>query len=373
MSNNSDERLDYSRRRFLHSMIAGAAIGRARPLSAWLTPPRVALGTRLPPDEAIKELVAGNQRFAANHLTSCGHDLAALREHTVEKQEPFAAVLACADSRVPVELVFDQSIGRLFVTRVAGNVASPEMIASLEYGVAVLGVSAIVVLGHRNCGAVKAALKGESAPGQISSPFAYLRPAVEPGAGNLNTAIDANARVRPTCCGRRHRDTRTAGRGPSRCDRRRTHFSSGKVTLSREVGLTWIGCGLAPTRQRARQCTDDTGGNGDSTHADLWLISLHGRSVSGATNAGMSPRSIAPVRIHGQRRGRYGRWFGDIIYITRRWQKTSSRSAATPAHPRERFRSSNRSAAIRSGIQSGRRFSRRIPGDENHARRDHSG
>ncbi len=128
MSNASDERHDYSRRRFFHSMVAGAAIGAARPWSTWLTPSRgAAAATKLPPDEAIKELVAGNQRFAANRLTSCGHDLAALREHTVEKQEPFAAVLACADSRVPVELVFDQSIGRLFVTRVAGNVASPEM------------------------------------------------------------------------------------------------------------------------------------------------------------------------------------------------------------------------------------------------------
>jgi carbonic anhydrase len=196
MSNDSDERHDYSRRGFLHSMIAVAAIGAARPSSAWLTPSRgVAAPTKPPPDEAIKELIAGNQRFAANHLTSCGHDLAALREHTVEKQEPFAAVLACADSRVPVELVFDQSIGRLFVTRVAGNVASPEIIASLEYAVAVLGISALVVLGHRNCGAVKAALKGEDAPGQISSLYAYLRPAVEQGAGNLNTAIDANARV----------------------------------------------------------------------------------------------------------------------------------------------------------------------------------
>jgi len=196
MSNDSDERHDYSRRRFLHSVIAGATIGAARPWSGWLAPSRGAAATpKLAPDEAIKELVAGNQRFAANRLTSCGLDLAALRERTVETQEPFAAVLACADSRVPVEFVFDQSIGRLFVTRVAGNVASPEIIASLEYAVAALGVSALVVLGHRNCGAVKAALKAESVPGQISSLYAYLRPAVEQGAGNLNVAIDANARV----------------------------------------------------------------------------------------------------------------------------------------------------------------------------------
>ena len=150
--------------------------------------------------------MAGNQRFAANHLTACGHDLAALREHTVEKQEPFAAVLACADSRVPVELVFDQSIGRLFVTRVAGNVASPEIIASLEYGVAVLGISALVVLGHRNCGAVKAALKGESAAG--TNQLAVRVPPPGGGAGGWERQHSdrcKRARASRRVCGRRRR------------------------------------------------------------------------------------------------------------------------------------------------------------------------
>ena len=151
--------------------------------------------TKLSPDEAIRELVAGNQRFAAGRLTSSNGDLASLREHTVEKQEPFAAVLGCADSRVPVELLFDQSIGRLFVTRVAGNVATPEIIASLEYGVAELGISALLVLGHQNCGAVKAAMKSEEVPGQISSLYSYLRPAVERANGNIDAAVEANARL----------------------------------------------------------------------------------------------------------------------------------------------------------------------------------
>ena len=99
--------------------------------------------------------------------TSIEHDLTILREHTADKQEPFAGVLACADSRVPVELVFDQTIGHLFVTRVAGNIVTPEVIASLEYGVAVLGIKALLVLGHNGCGAVKAAMKANAAPGQI--------------------------------------------------------------------------------------------------------------------------------------------------------------------------------------------------------------
>ena len=195
-SNDSAERHGFSRRRFLHSVVAGAAVGAVRPWPAW---PSSSSGppswTKPTPDEAIKELAAGNQRFVADRLTACSHGLARLRENTAEKQEPIAAVLACADSRVPVELIFDQSIGRVFVTRVAGNIATPEIIASLEYAVAALGVSALVVLGHRNCGAVKAALKSETVPGQISSLYAYLRPAVEQGAGNVNTAVDANARV----------------------------------------------------------------------------------------------------------------------------------------------------------------------------------
>ena len=77
--------------------------------------------------------------IVAGKITSFPEDLKILKEKTVLKQEPFAAVLSCADSRVPVEILFDQSIGHVFVTRVAGNIVTPEIMASLEYGVAVLG------------------------------------------------------------------------------------------------------------------------------------------------------------------------------------------------------------------------------------------
>jgi carbonic anhydrase len=140
-------------------------------------------------------LLAGNERFAANQLTSIEHDLKILRDHTVEKQEPFAAVLSCADSRVPVELVFDQTIGHLFVTRVAGNLVTPEIIGSLEYGVAVLGVKVLLVLGHTSCGALKAAMKADAVPGQISSLYPHLRRAVEQSGGNLDGAIKANVQI----------------------------------------------------------------------------------------------------------------------------------------------------------------------------------
>ena len=104
-------------------------------------------------------------------------------------------MLSCADSRVPVEFIFDQSIGHVFVTRIAGNVCTPEMIASLEYGAAVLGVPVIVVLGHDGCGAVKATIDGKAVPGQISALYAPLRPAVERAGPDLTAAIKANAQI----------------------------------------------------------------------------------------------------------------------------------------------------------------------------------
>ncbi len=94
-------------------------------------------------------------------------------------------MLSCADSRVPVELIFDQTIGHIFVTRVAGNILNSEIIGSLEYGVEVLGVKALLVIGHSNCGAVKVALKKDAVPGQIASLYPHLQPAVESGGGDL--------------------------------------------------------------------------------------------------------------------------------------------------------------------------------------------
>jgi carbonic anhydrase len=151
--------------------------------------------TALSPDAAVQQLIAGNSRFIEGRLTSFEEDLSILKGKTVEKQEPFAAVLSCADSRVPVELIFDQSIGHLFVTRVAGNIATSPMIASLEYGVAVLGTKAIMVLGHANCGAVKASIEAKAVPGQISVLYPYIRPAVVQAGPDLEATIKANAKI----------------------------------------------------------------------------------------------------------------------------------------------------------------------------------
>ncbi len=130
------------------------------------------------PDAALQRLVEGNRRFAANQLTSFADDLKMLRDHTVDKQEPFAAVLSCADSRVPVELVFDQTIGHVFVVRVAGNLINAEIVGSLEYGAAVLGVKVLLVMGHAGCGAVTAAMAKKAVPGQIASLYPHLEAAV---------------------------------------------------------------------------------------------------------------------------------------------------------------------------------------------------
>ncbi len=146
-------------------------------------------------DQALQALMEGNARFAAGRLTSFRKDLRLLAQKTAEKQEPFAAVLSCADSRVPVEIVFDQTIGCIFVTRVAGNVATPEIIASLEFGAAVLGTRVIMVLGHGACGAVTAAIAGQAVPGQISALYAPLRPAVDQAGPDVDAAVRANARI----------------------------------------------------------------------------------------------------------------------------------------------------------------------------------
>jgi carbonic anhydrase len=147
------------------------------------------------PDAALRALSDGNKRFQRQKLTSINEDLALLRQKTAGGQAPFAALLSCADSRVPVEMIFDQTIGKLFVSRVAGNIASADLIASLEYGAAVLGTKAIVVLGHSGCGAVKATIEGKPVPGQISTLYRSIRPAVDQAGPDLEAAIKANAKI----------------------------------------------------------------------------------------------------------------------------------------------------------------------------------
>ena len=185
-----------SRRRFIQMTTAGAVAGLFTAAGVQLTAPSETLAqSKLSPDAALQELMEGNQRFSTNRSTAHGHDLASVKQSTIEKQEPFAALLSCADSRVPVELVFDQSIGQIFVTRIAGNIATSEIIASLEYGAAVLGTKVILVMGHTNCGAVKATIQAKGVPGQISALYPHIQPAVNQAGTDLEAATKANAKI----------------------------------------------------------------------------------------------------------------------------------------------------------------------------------
>jgi carbonic anhydrase len=185
-----------SRRGFLQTAAGGTLAGLLTATGMELAIPNsVQAQSTLSPDAALQELMDGNKRFTSDRLTSFEADLRILKQNTEEKQEPFAAVLSCADSRVPVELVFDQSIGHIFVARVAGNFVTPEIIASLEYGAAVLGIKVILVMGHGNCGAVKATIQAKEVPGQISALYAHIQPAVDQAGSNLEAATKANAKI----------------------------------------------------------------------------------------------------------------------------------------------------------------------------------
>ena len=125
-----------------------------------------------------QELLSGNKRFAEGNPTHPNQSMAR-RQEMAKGQNPRAAVLACADSRVSPEIVFDQGLGDLFVVRVAGNVVNDPILGSLEYAVEHLGTRLIVVLGHQRCGAVAAACAGGEAPGHIGSLVQALAPAVD--------------------------------------------------------------------------------------------------------------------------------------------------------------------------------------------------
>lgn len=130
---------------------------------------------RLSPADALQLLREGNERFCSDALLprAYDHEIAA----TAAAQYPFAAVLTCIDSRIPVETIFDQSIGDLFVGRVAGNYVDDGMLGGLEFTTVVAGAKLVVVMGHRSCGAVRAACDGVTM-GYITHTLSYLAPAL---------------------------------------------------------------------------------------------------------------------------------------------------------------------------------------------------
>lgn len=128
------------------------------------------------PDEALKALQDGNQRYMTEKLLNFDNNTAR-RATLFSKQSPFATILGCSDSRVSPEIVFDQALGDLFVVRVAGNVVAPIELDSIDYSVLYLGSRLILVLGHENCGAVKAVLEGNTK--DIEAIASKIEPAIQ--------------------------------------------------------------------------------------------------------------------------------------------------------------------------------------------------
>lgn len=153
------------------------------------------------PDQALKRLMDGNARYSANAIEN--RDFSAGRAARVQSQHPFAGLVSCADSRVAPELAFDQGPGELFVVRVAGNFVNTDGLASLEFGVAVLGMPLIMVLGHTSCGAIAATIdvmrKNTQLPGHLPDLVRAIKPAIDlaekaKAANPLDEAIKQNVR-----------------------------------------------------------------------------------------------------------------------------------------------------------------------------------
>jgi carbonic anhydrase len=148
------------------------------------------VGTTADAASALKLLLEGNRRYASGKLRH-PHQTSALRHQLAKGQQPFAAVLSCADSRVPPELIFDEGLGDIFTVRVAGNIVDDAVTGSLEYAAEHLNVPLIVVLGHTNCGAVDAAIKGgDGHHSHIDALVNAIKPAVAQASHEPGSLID---------------------------------------------------------------------------------------------------------------------------------------------------------------------------------------
>src|SRR6202046_5437072 len=191
---NSIERFEPSRRGVLGAAIStmGLLLASAAGAKEMKAPPKPQ--NVLSPDASLERLLKGNTRYVEG--VSLRHDFKHEREVLAGGQNPYAAILSCADSRIAPEYAFDSGRGDLFVCRVAGNFASSEMVASLEYAVAVLGAPLLLVLGHESGAAVEATIKsikdGTTLPGQLPSLVTALTPAVKAVSGQAGDLL-ANA------------------------------------------------------------------------------------------------------------------------------------------------------------------------------------
>jgi carbonic anhydrase len=153
------------------------------------------------PAQALQRLIEGNRRYTADDAPESIHAHAVNRRHSIAEQRPFATVLGCSDSRVPIEIVFNQGLGDLFVIRVAGNILNDHVIGSIEFAIETFGCPLVMVLGHSNCGAVTAAVDAvahqRSPSARIATIVEAIRPNVElvrNDADVLESAIAQNVR-----------------------------------------------------------------------------------------------------------------------------------------------------------------------------------
>jgi carbonic anhydrase len=197
--------MSLSRRRFLQGVgtsvgtLAAATVVPEAVTDAFAASPPAT--PSMTPDAALKRLATGNKRFVTGNLRHPRRD-GKRRAALAEGQSPFAVVLGCADSRVPPEVVYDEGLGVIFTVRIAGNTAQdPLVVGSIEYAISSLGSVAVVVLGHQECGAVKAAIEvannGAQLPGDLPTVVAPIVPVVQSLAGTpedelLDAAITAN-------------------------------------------------------------------------------------------------------------------------------------------------------------------------------------
>ncbi len=144
--------------------------------------------------QALQKLMEGNQRFVSGQMCHA-HQAADWRKHLASGQQPIATILACSDSRVPPELVFDQGFGDLFVVRVAGNIIDSDILGSIGYGLIHLKTPLVVIMGHEGCGAVTAALKMIDGLAHESHYIAGLLNHIIPGLAELETGKEAESRV----------------------------------------------------------------------------------------------------------------------------------------------------------------------------------
>ncbi len=196
------ERMTLNRRHFLTMLGLGgtfAAMSLGNPveaahyaagLPAKLSTPQA---SGVSSDDALARLLDGNKRFVAGRSTYPHLDDARKAE-AAKGQAPFASIISCSDSRVPPELIFDAGLGDLFVARTAGNIADDVVIGSIEYSIAVLGSSLLVVMGHERCGAVVAAVEGKPLPGKIGVLAEAIKPAVDKVRAGGGDIVDASVR-----------------------------------------------------------------------------------------------------------------------------------------------------------------------------------